>query len=303
MENINQADIVLIDLFSGVGGFHKAFEESGFNITHCYFSEIDKYAISVYKHHFKEAIYVGSVVDVSGTEIRRRHPNARIVICFGWPCQSNSVLGNRAGLSDGSKSGLLYQAVRVIQEAQPFCFFAENVRGLYSVNEGIDFIESLKILSYLNSDSPQYIVEQQLLDTLLFLPQSRQRTYFVGYPSGSGFQQILPIREGISGNEAPGKNQKSRLASVCRALTTKGGNRYDYETESYIEERDGRIRNLTHIERERLQGFPDGWCEYGINDKGETVPISSTQQYKQMGNAISIPVAKYVALAAKSKLF
>lgn len=189
-------DIVLIDLFSGVGGFSLGLKMAGFNITHHYFSEIDKNSVGVYKYHFKNAEYVGSVIDVSGTEIRAKHPTARIIICFGWPCQDNSIAGKRKGHTEGTRSNLLIEAVRVIQEVQPDYFIAENVKGLYSVNEGVDFVSAIRLLSFLNCDSPQYEVEQQLLNTSWFLPQNRERTYFVGYPAGGGCRQILPIREG-----------------------------------------------------------------------------------------------------------
>ena len=45
-----------------------------------------------------------------------------------------------------------------------------------------------------------------------------------------------------------------------------------------------RIRRLTPIECERLQGFPDGWTD------GQ----SNTQRYKQLGNAVSVPVIKEI---------
>ena len=45
-----------------------------------------------------------------------------------------------------------------------------------------------------------------------------------------------------------------------------------------------RIRRLTPIECERLQGFPDGWTD------GQ----SDTQRYKQLGNAVSVPVTKAI---------
>ena len=44
------------------------------------------------------------------------------------------------------------------------------------------------------------------------------------------------------------------------------------------------IRRLTPTECERLQGFPDGW----------TSEQSDTQRYKQLGNAVSVPVVKAV---------
>ena len=46
-----------------------------------------------------------------------------------------------------------------------------------------------------------------------------------------------------------------------------------------------RIRKLTPVECERLQGFPDGWTE-GVSD---------TQRYKQMGNAVTVDVVHFIA--------
>jgi len=56
-----------------------------------------------------------------------------------------------------------------------------------------------------------------------------------------------------------------------------------------------KIRRLTPKECERLQGFPDDWTKYGINEKGELVEISDTQRYKQMGNAVTVNVIEAIA--------
>lgn len=50
-----------------------------------------------------------------------------------------------------------------------------------------------------------------------------------------------------------------------------------------------RIRRLTPVECERLQGFPDNWTKEG--DEGE---ISDTQRYKMCGNAVTVPVIEYI---------
>jgi DNA (cytosine-5)-methyltransferase 1 len=52
-----------------------------------------------------------------------------------------------------------------------------------------------------------------------------------------------------------------------------------------------RIRKLTPLECERLQGFPDGWTEFGVD--GEK--ISDTQRYKCLGNAVTVPVVRAIA--------
>jgi len=55
-----------------------------------------------------------------------------------------------------------------------------------------------------------------------------------------------------------------------------------------------RVRRLTPTECERLQGFPDGWTKYGINPEGKQVPISDTQRYKVLGNAVTVNVIEAI---------
>lgn len=55
-----------------------------------------------------------------------------------------------------------------------------------------------------------------------------------------------------------------------------------------------KIRRLTEIECERLQGFPDNWTRFGVYD-GEVKPISKTQRYKLIGNAVTVTVVACIA--------
>lgn len=52
-----------------------------------------------------------------------------------------------------------------------------------------------------------------------------------------------------------------------------------------------RIRKLTPIETERLQGYKDNWTKVGRKEDGSTYEMSNTQRYKQTGNGVSSPVA------------
>jgi site-specific DNA-cytosine methylase len=82
--------------------------------------------------------------------------------------------------------------------------------------------------------------------------------------------------------------QANRVYSPKGIITSqRGGTRSLIKTKS--------IRRLTPIECCRLQGFPDNWNKYGINEKGEKVKISDTQRYKQMGNAVTTNVIKEIA--------
>ena len=64
---------------------------------------------------------------------------------------------------------------------------------------------------------------------------------------------------------------------------------------------ENKIRRLTEIECERLQGFEDNYTEYG-NFDGVVKKISKTQRYKMLGNAVSVPVVKAIAERLKTCL-
>lgn len=199
--------------FSGYCGFGLGLIQAGYTFNKHYYSEIDKYAIANTKYNFPKAIYAGSIQDVH----RTIGSETIDLFTFGWPCQDNSIAGKRKGQRSDTRSGLLYEAVKVIERYKPRNFIAENVGGLLTVNKGIDITESLKVLAYLNDSCPQYDIEMQLLNTRWFLPQNRERLFFIGHLRGSGSRKIFPIGESIKGI-----NEWSANASIVRCLTAGG---------------------------------------------------------------------------------
>jgi DNA (cytosine-5)-methyltransferase 1 len=53
-------------------------------------------------------------------------------------------------------------------------------------------------------------------------------------------------------------------------------------------------RRLTPRECERLQGLPDDWTRYGRREDGTVYEQADSTRYKQLGNAVSDPVAKWI---------
>ena len=355
--------ITVLDLFSGIGGFHLGLTKAGFEVE-SYFSEIDKYAIDVYSNNFKNATYVGSVVDIRGTELPRID-----AITFGSPCQDFSLAGKRKGL-EGDRSSLIGEAIRLISECRPRFFIWENVKGTFSSNNGADFWAIMQAFANIGG----YRLEWQLLNTKWFLPQNRERIYLVGYLGDGSRGQVFPIgkisgennilqgqstntltaryagegqgtyiieskldaQEIIKVNSATScgyeearsgdsinlsvpssKTRRGRVGKgVAQTLDTHCNQAVigDYRgDEGYRERKDGdsptlnsnntknetggtpiivnKIRRLTPIECERLQGFPDNWTKYG-KEKGL---ISDSQRYKMCGNAVTVDVVKAVA--------
>ena len=196
-----------LDLFSGIGGFHLGFEKAGFEVN-SYFSEIDKYAIDVYKNNFKNSKYVGSVTDVRGTQLPKID-----AITFGSPCQDFSLAGKRKGMG-GDRSSLITEAIRLIDECRPRFFVWENVKGTFSSNNGEDFWAIIQAFTNIGG----YRLEWQLLNTKWFLPQNRERIYLVGYLGNGSGGQVFPIRE----NSKQINELQGQQTNTC-CLTTRYG--------------------------------------------------------------------------------
>jgi len=181
VKEINQ-----LDLFSGIGGFHLGFERAGYKVN-SYFSEVDKHAVAVYKHQFKDSTYVGSVTDVRGADLPRID-----LITFGSPCQDFSLAGKRAGMG-GERSSLITEAIRLVHECRPRVFIWENVKGTFSSNDGADFWAIIQAFANIGG----YRLEWQLLNTSWFLPQNRERIYLVGYLTGfrGDWGGVFPLGE------------------------------------------------------------------------------------------------------------
>lgn len=54
------------------------------------------------------------------------------------------------------------------------------------------------------------------------------------------------------------------------------------------------VRRLTPKECERLQGMPDDWSKYGINEKGKVYELPDSARYRLQGNGIATPFWKYL---------
>ncbi len=169
--------VKLLDLFSGIGGFHLGFERAGFEFDYVGFAEVDKYASAVYKYNNPFAEELGDVKSIRSENLPKID-----IITFGSPCQDFSIAGKRAGATEGTRSSLIWEAIRLITECKPRVFVWENVKGTFSSNDGADFWAIIQAFTNIGS----YRLEWQLLNTRWFLPQNRERLYLVGYTGDRG---------------------------------------------------------------------------------------------------------------------
>lgn len=261
----------------------------GLSTTCIGFSEIDKYAIQIYKKHFPNHKEYGNARTINAEEL----PDFDFLIA-GFPCQSFSIAGKRGGFED-TRGTLFFQIARIARAKRPKLLLLENVKGLLSHDKGKTFGTILETLSELG-----YVCEWQILNSKNFgVSQNRERVLIIGYFGRKGFKQVFPIGEIPQDDLKRNKQEPGR--KISNAIT--GGYRKQNARGTYIM-RDGRdnrsclrsgrtpelgikgmsIRRLTPTECERLQGFPDGWTE----------GISNTQRYKCLGNAVTVNVIEAI---------
>ena len=178
-------------LFSGVGGFEQGFESAGFQTA--WQCEIDQDASDVLARHWPNVRRYRDVRDVDPAEL----PPVDVVT-FGSPCQDLSVAGKRAGL-EGGRSGLFYEAVRIIRRVRPAFALWENVPGAFSSNDGRDFGAVLSALA----ECGALDISWRVLDAQWFgVPQRRRRIFLVADFGGERAASVLFESEGVPGDSA-----------------------------------------------------------------------------------------------------
>lgn len=179
--------MLFLDFFSGIGGFRLGMELVGhICIGHC---EKDKYAEKSYRaiHDVKDGEWFGEDI----TKVRVEELPRADVWYFGFPCQDISVAGNKEGFN-GNRSSLFFTVTKLIRdtkEDRSNYLFIENVRNLFSVNQGFDFLKLQIELAQIGYDC-----EWELLNSKDFgVPQNRERVYIIGHLRGRSTRKVFPI--------------------------------------------------------------------------------------------------------------
>ena len=272
-----------------------------------YANEFNKYAASIYERRFNDKPDTRDISTVPAEEI----PDHELLV-GGFPCQAFSIAGKRGGFED-TRGTLFFEIARIAKQKQPRLLLLENVKGLLSHDKGRTFGTILHTLSELGYDC-----EWQVLNSKDFgVPQNRERVFIIGHLRETSRPEVFPIGGSYSTTTkefTQGVGQADRfynIDGISPTLPTSGGGRHEPKVaiptinpdredirQSRRFKEDGnpsytlaskfvngvcdgvKIRRLTPVECERLQGFPDGWTE-GISD---------TQRYKCLGNAVTTNV-------------
>lgn len=175
-----------IDFFSGIGGFHTGLEKAGMKcIGWC---EFDKFAQASYRAMYDtDNLWFGDdVTKVKGKDL----PKADLWT-FGFPCQDISIAGNQKGIKKGTRSGLFYEIMRLLDECKenkPKWLMCENVKNLLSIDGGGGFLNVVGEMA-----ERGYSIEWGVYNSKNYgVPQNRERVYIVGYFGKERSGKLLP---------------------------------------------------------------------------------------------------------------
>ena len=185
----------VIELFAGIGSPRKALIRGGYNFEVVDAIEIDKYAVKSYNAIYNENIEAKDICSYNPT----KEEIGEIDLLFhGSPCQDFSLAGKQAGgdKDSGTRSSLMYETIRIVEELKPKYVIWENVKNLLSKKHRHNFdayLETMKQLGYTNY--------YQVLNAKDYgIPQNRERVFTISilgnenykFPKGKELDK-LPI--------------------------------------------------------------------------------------------------------------
>lgn len=157
-----------MDFCSGIGAGRLGLQNAGLQcVGH---SEIDPNPDKTYQIFFDDNSNLGDLTKLDPHKL----PNFDAMLA-GFPCQTFSIVGKRAGMED-DRGQIIYYLTDILNQKNVPYFILENVKGLINHNKGKTLKSILDLLSDIG-----YKVYYKLLDSQYYgVPQMRERVYFVG---------------------------------------------------------------------------------------------------------------------------
>ena len=337
-----EADFTFIDLFAGIGGMRKAFEQQG---GRCVFtSEWDAYARKTYAANFPDDAdhrFVGDITQVHEDDI----PDHDVLLA-GFPCQPFSIagvskknaLGRPHGFADKTQGTLFFDVARILAKKRPKAFLLENVKNLVSHDKGRTFSTIVDVLR----NELGYQVFHKVINGKHFVPQHRERIIIVGFREPTDFTwedlQLPDLEHGPKMASILHREDGTEPESWHCLEGAKGkvSSKYTLTDKLWVY-----LQNYAQKHREKGNGFG-----FGLVTKKDTartlsaryykdgseilisqgakknprrltprecarlmgfsddfrIPVSDTRAYKQFGNSVVVPVIAEVAKLIKPKL-
>jgi DNA (cytosine-5)-methyltransferase 3A len=290
----------VLSLFDGISCGYLALKRAGIKVDKYYASEIEKHAEAVSRYNFPDIVRLGDVNNYEQWKL----PQIDLLI-GGSPCQDLSIAkAGRKGLQ-GEKSSLFFKYAECLKILKPKYFMLENNASMPK--------EAKAAISEIMG------VEPILIDSALVSAQMRKRLYWTNIP----VQQ--PRDKGITLQSVLESGVVDREKSLCltrrysvsygsqdyfrRRYFGKHFGQFVFEGNATPEEHkivfktyggysgvevDGYIRQMTHIECERLQTLHDNFTKYGLYEDGEIRKVTKQPRYEMIGNGWTVDVIAHI---------
>lgn len=312
---------------SGIEAASKAWEPLGWKPA--WFSEIEPFPSAVLAHHWPEVTNLGDMTKIADA-VRAGEVEAPDVLVGGTPCQAFSIAGLREGLSDdrGQLTLSYVELANAIdakrrERGEPQAIIVwENVPGVLSSKDNA-FGCFLAGLAGESSElqpaggkwthagcvsGPERVIAWRVLDAQFFGVAQRRKRVFVVASARKGFDPAEILFEQDVGS---GSTEANNVGVEGRSSTVDNCTLYRFRrTDSYIDDgvsstlsardykdrrelvvmADNRVRTLTPLEYERLQGFPDGHTLIPYEGK----LADDAPRYKAIGNSMAVPVMRWI---------
>lgn len=286
----------VLSLFDGISCGMVALERAGVPVERYVAYEIEPNAIKISQENYPQIEHCGDVTTADFTQY-----TGFGLLMAGFPCQDLSInKANRQGL-DGKRSGLFWQGVRAIEEAQPKYFLFEN-----------NYMMPEKDLAIITKTLG---VEPLLFNSADFSAQQRFRFYWTNIPNiqmpmkkltnvidiveDNCFENLInevtfndrytgrtrhqkPVRVGTIGKGGQGERVYSVYGKSV-TLTANGGGR-GAKTGLYLI--GDSVRKLSPLEAERCQTLPDNYTAID--------GMSNGARYKAIGNGWTVDVIAHI---------
>lgn len=282
-----------------------------------YALDFDKYAIETYNANFEHPAVCDDIKNVDINEIKDFD-----LLLGGFPCQSFSTVNPNKDTND-DRANLYKELVKILKARQPKFFVCENVKGFVTLQKG----EILKKV-ITEFESVGYKVKYKVLLASNFgIPQKRERVFIVGVRNDVNIDYKFPLethsesnlfstkkwvplkevipqlaiedekyyfsQRAVEGMKNAKNNMKrglyQDLNGQCLTVTS-------HLSKTSLNSRDPVLlvnpekeiyRRFTPKEAASIQSFPENF----------SFPVSETQAYKQIGNAIPPVLMWHVANA------
>lgn len=249
-----------------------AFKRLGIEVESVGFSEIDKYAIQSYRAIHGDIKNWGSITDIKGSDLPQID-----VFTYSFPCQSLSKAGKQEGLQGGTRSGLVYEVLRILQELKeeerlPKVLIMENVVDLVQVK----FIKQFQEIQ-LELEELGYSNYTETLNAKDYgVAQNRDRVFMVSILGDYYYEFPKPIKleKRLRDYLETNVDKKYRLSDrMLQGMMKTNFN--SYQLENRLQDLDGCVSTILT----RYEGSPQVVDHTKINEPCLIIPENTEKGY------------------------